>query len=238
VVVLEAGVVGSLDYKIIEASRADDLFQWLKDNRYSYAGDEASLNFYIQKKWLFTVMKIDTMQMKRNKDGSFAGEVTPTRFSFTSSKLVYPLKITQISVKDRTEALFYVQAPHKVDLQGDMSYQYTWVPMLQAASGCTPGGLPGRGADWLKAIDGHIPVLLRRAQEMGFNFIAGQRPQPNSKGHIPTTMECARSGRGLHAGRHEGHAAGPGDRQGHSGPAGEGAAGASLRLSGARGSGG
>ena len=78
--ILEAGVVGSLDYKIITAERADDLFQWLKDNKYSYAGDEASLNFYVQKKWLFTVMKIDTMQMKRNKDGSYAGEVTPTRF--------------------------------------------------------------------------------------------------------------------------------------------------------------
>jgi len=76
--ILESGVVGSLDYKIIEAGRADDLFQWLKDNKYSYAGDEASLNFYIQKKWLFTVMKIDTMQMKRNKDGTFDGEVTPT----------------------------------------------------------------------------------------------------------------------------------------------------------------
>ncbi len=30
--VLEAGVVGSLDYKIITADRADDLFTWLKDN--------------------------------------------------------------------------------------------------------------------------------------------------------------------------------------------------------------
>ena len=102
--ILEAGVVGNLDYKIIEAGEADDLFEWLKDNKYSYSGDEATLNFYIQKKWLFTVMKIDTMQMKRNKDGSFAGEVTPTRFQFTSDKMVYPLKITQISVKDKTEA--------------------------------------------------------------------------------------------------------------------------------------
>src|SRR5205814_1363266 len=133
VVVLEAGVVGSLDYKIISADRADDLFQWLKDNKYSYAGDEATLNFYVQKKWLFTVMKIDTMQMKRNKDGTFAGEVTPTRFQFASDKLVYPLKITQLSVKDKTEALFYVQAPTKVDLQGDMSFQNTWIPMLQGA---------------------------------------------------------------------------------------------------------
>ena len=192
VIVLEAGVVGSLDYKIIEASRADDLFQWLKDNKYSYSGDEATLNYYVQKKWLFTVMKIDTMQMKRNKDGTFAGEVTPTRFQFASEKLIYPLKITQISVKDKTEALFYVQAPTKIDLQGDFSYQYTWIPMLQAGSGCTPGGLPGRGEQWLKAFQGQIPGLLQRAQALDFRFVPGQRPQPNKKGHIPTTMEWAR----------------------------------------------
>jgi Uncharacterized protein conserved in bacteria (DUF2330) len=190
--VLETGVVGSLDYKIIEAGRADDLFQWLKDNKYHYAGDEATLNFYVQKKWVFTVMKIDTMQMKKNQDGSFAGEVTPTRFQFASEKLVYPLKITQLSVKDKTEALFYVQAPTKVDLPGDLSYQYQWVPMLQAASGCTPGGLPGQGGDWLKAVQPQIPALLRRGQELGFTFVSGQRPQPNSQGRTPTTMEWAR----------------------------------------------
>jgi hypothetical protein len=137
-------------------------------------------------------MKIDTTQMKRNKDGSYAGEVTPTRFQFTSAKLVYPLKITQISVKDKTEALFYVQAPYKVDLPGDLSYQYTWVPMLQAASGCTPGGLPGRGEPWLKAFAPQIPGLLKHAAELDYRFVAGQRPQPNKRGHIPTTMEWAR----------------------------------------------
>jgi hypothetical protein len=192
VVVLEAGVVGSLDYKIITAERADDLYQWLKDNKYTYSGDEATLNYYVQKKWIFTVMRIDTMQMKRNKDGTFAGEVTPTRFQFGSEKLVYPLKITQISVKDKTEALFYVQAPTKIDLQGDNSYQYTWVPMLQAGSGCTPGGLPGHGEQWLKAFQGQIPGLLQRAQALDFRFTPGQRPSPNKKGHIPTTMEWAR----------------------------------------------
>jgi hypothetical protein len=40
--VLEAGVVGNLDYKIIEAGRADDLYVWLKDNKYSFAGNEAT----------------------------------------------------------------------------------------------------------------------------------------------------------------------------------------------------
>ena len=191
IIIRESGVVGSLDYKIIEAGRADDLFQWLKDNQYSYAGDEATLNHYVQKKWLFTVMKIDTMQMKRNKDGTFDGEVTPTRFRFASDKLVYPLKITQISVREKTEALFYVQAPFKVDLPGDMTYQYTWVPMLQGAIGCA-GGLPGGGQVWLDNFKGQIPPLMDRARALGFNFVAGQRPQPNKKGHIPTTMEWAR----------------------------------------------
>jgi hypothetical protein len=160
--VVETGVVGSLDYKILEASRADELFKWLKDNGYHYAGDEATLNYYVQKKWYFTVMKIDTMQMKKSKDGNYTGEVTPTRFQFTSEKLVYPLKITQISVKDKTEALFYVQAPDKMDLAGDFTYQHTWVPMLQAAQGCTPGGIQGGGEQWLKAIAGKIPDLLQQ----------------------------------------------------------------------------
>src|SRR5438874_1254714 len=184
VIVLEQGVIGSLDYKIIEANRADALFAWLKANKYSYSGDEATLNYYVQKKWVFTVMKIDTMQMKKNKDGSYAGEVTPTRFQFASDKLVYPLKITQISVKDKTEALFYVQAPYKVDLPGDMTYQYQWVPMLQNARGWYqkgifgPNELPGKADDWIIAAKDQIPSLLQKGQELGFNFVSGQRPTP------------------------------------------------------------
>jgi len=190
--VLETGVVGTLDYKIVEADRADSLFQWLKDHKYRYAGDEATLGHYVNKKWFFTVMKIDTTAMKKNRDGTFLGEVTPTRFQFASEKFIYPLKITQISVKDKTEALFYVQAPTKIDLPGDWTYQYTWAPMLQAASGCTPGGIPGGGEEWLKKLAGQLPALNKRANELGFAFVSGARPGASARGHIPTTMEWAR----------------------------------------------
>jgi hypothetical protein len=196
--ILEAGVVGSLDYKIIEAGRADDLYAWLKANKYHYSGDEATLNFYVKKKWLFTVMKIDTMQMKKNKDGSYTGEVTPTRFQFASEQLVYPLKITRLSVKDQTEALFYVQTSYKVDLPGDMTYQFQWVPMLQNARGWYAKGifgskqLPGRADDWLSAIKGETPSLMRRGQELGFAFQSGARPRPNNRGRIATTLEWAK----------------------------------------------
>ncbi len=196
--VLEAGIVGSLDYKIITAERADDLFTWLKDNKYSYAGDEATLDFYIKKKWFFTVMKIDTMQMKKGPDGSYAGEVTPTRFQFISDKLVYPLKITQLSVKDKTEALFYVQTAYKVDLPGDLTYQYQWIPMLQNAQGWYAKGifgsytLPGKADDWINGIKDKIPEILRRGSELGFNFVSGRRPAPNREGRVPTTLEWAK----------------------------------------------
>src|SRR5207247_5911504 len=114
--VLESGVVGSLDYKIIAADKADDLFAWLKDNKYQFAGDTKTLDHYVQKKWFFTVMKIDPKQMKKNADGTYAGEVTPTKFRFASKQPVYPVRITQISVKKTTEALFYILAKTKMDL--------------------------------------------------------------------------------------------------------------------------
>src|SRR5262249_45719041 len=164
--VLEAGVVGTLDYKVIVADQADDLFTWLKEHQYNYAGDQATLDFYIQKRWFFTVMKIDTMQMKRNADGTFAGEVTPTRFQFASDRLLYPLRTTRLSVRDKTEALFYVQAPFKVDLPGDLTYQYQWLPMLQNAQGWYAKGifgshtLPGKADDWLAAVKPDLPGVL------------------------------------------------------------------------------
>ncbi|MEZ0228363.1 MAG: DUF2330 domain-containing protein, partial [Planctomycetota bacterium] len=135
--VLESGVVGSLDYKIIVADDASGLFEWLKENKYNYSGDSDTLDFYVKKKWFFTVMKIDSKAMKKAPDGSYTGEVTPTRFTFESEKCIYPLKITQISVKDKTDALFYVQSAKQMDLEGDLSWMHSWrVMYLTYCLGC------------------------------------------------------------------------------------------------------
>jgi hypothetical protein len=179
--VLESGIVGSLDYKILEAERADALYEWLKANKYSYAGDESTLDFYIKKKWLFTVMKIDTMQMKKRPDGTFQGDVTPTQFTFASEKLVYPLKITQISVKDKTEALFYVQTKEKVDLPGNFSYEYTWTPMwANACSFAVPEKLTKEEKDWQENVKDRLADQLKKVNEL------------RQKKHEPTTLEWAK----------------------------------------------
>jgi hypothetical protein len=179
--ILEYGVVGSLDYKIIQADRADDLYEWLKENKYSYSGDEATLDFYVKKGWFFTVMKIDPMQMKKKPDGSYEGEVTPTRFTFASARLIYPLKITQISVKDKTEALFYVQTTHKVDLPGDFSYQFTFTPMWSQATGfAVPEKLTKDEVEWQKHVQPRLQELTRKAQEL------------QGKRQVPATLEWAK----------------------------------------------
>jgi len=89
--------------KLLDGKRECETHVILSTERHLHNA-EATLNYYVQKKWFFTVMKIDTTQMKRNKDGTFDGEVTPTRFSFTTDKLIYPLKITQISVREKTSS--------------------------------------------------------------------------------------------------------------------------------------
>src|SRR5208283_3619644 len=37
-----------------------------------------------------------------------------------------------------------------------------------------------------------MPEVLRRGQELGFNFVSGQRPEPNKQGRIATTLEWAK----------------------------------------------
>jgi uncharacterized protein DUF2330 len=126
-------------------------------------------------------MKIDPKQMKKNDKGVYDGEVTPTRFRFASDKPIYPLKITQISVKDKTEALLYIQAPHKMDLPGNFSYQYTWTPMwANAMSFADEDKLTRQERDWQKVTEPELRGLFQKAQQIQ------QRRQE------PATLEWAR----------------------------------------------
>jgi hypothetical protein len=95
--------------------------------------------------------------------------------------------------------MFYIQAPYKVDLPGEMSYQYQWVPMLRNSRGSYPketfadGDLPGHAGAWLKAIDNDAAALLRTGADLGFGFTNNARPQANRLGRTATTLEWARS---------------------------------------------
>src|SRR6185437_4785448 len=136
---------------------------------------------YIAKKWIFTTMKIDPKQMKPRADGSFEGQITPTRFTFESDRIIYPLKITQISVKANTEALFYVQTSEKVDLPPAMSYQFTFVTMwLQALSYALEEKITPEEMAWRENVKGEIRVDRQKTNEI------------RALDHQPATLEWAK----------------------------------------------
>jgi len=117
--------------------------------------------------------------MKRRADGSYVGNVTPTRFTFTSEQLIYPLRITKISVKKFTEALFYVQAPEKMDLGGSFSYQFSWQPMWSQAMNWATGLTKDEKA-WFKHIQPHLEKFRQRVTNL------------RKDGVQPTTLEWAK----------------------------------------------
>jgi hypothetical protein len=84
-------------------------------------------------------------------------------------------------VKDRTEALLYVQAPHKVDLPGDFSYEFTWTPQWAlAAELIVPERMTREERDWLK----HVGPEVRGAGAVA----ADQRRKKNEM----ATLEWAK----------------------------------------------
>jgi Uncharacterized protein conserved in bacteria (DUF2330) len=126
-------------------------------------------------------MKIDPKQMKPRADGSFEGQITPTRFTFESDRIIYPLKITQISVKANTEALFYVQTSEKVDLPPAMSYQFTFVPMwLNALGYALEEKITPEEAAWRENVQGEIRVDREKSRDI------------MRENHVPATLEWAK----------------------------------------------
>ena len=91
-----------------------------------------------------------------------------------------------------------MQAPYKVDLPGDMTYQYQWVPMLQNAQGWYAKGifgtndLPGKADDWLKAIEQRHPRPAPEGQRARLHLRQRPAAQPNKDGRIATTLEWAK----------------------------------------------
>jgi len=111
VTILEEKTIDYYDISVIEANDKEALYNWLNDNGYyfpiegRYIADE-----YIQKNWFFTAVKINDERFYRViADQLFEGRATPLRLSFKTEKIVYPLKISQLSgMSDESQKDVYV----------------------------------------------------------------------------------------------------------------------------------
>jgi len=195
--VLDRGVVGTLAVQVLLAEKPEELAGWLKEHQFQVEAND--LAFYVTNKWYFTVARIDPQQLKKDPRAGFVGDLAPLRLTFKTDKPVLPLRLARGNVKESCEVTVYVQAATKVDLPAEQSYQYQWLPLLDASrgrypKGTFPGGaeLPGQGDDWLKAAATQRSALTKKSKELGFTFTPGMRPQPNKQGQTATTLEWAK----------------------------------------------
>jgi hypothetical protein len=98
--VVEEKQVGAYDIAVLEADNATVLEKWLNDNGYSatFSKDKV-VNDYIKKGWFFTAMKVNQdFQTSAVEDGISTGTIAPVYFRFKTDKMVYPLKISSVTV--------------------------------------------------------------------------------------------------------------------------------------------
>jgi hypothetical protein len=112
--VIEKQVVGPYATAILSATNATALADWLNANGYVFPEDgEEIISEYIEREWYFVATKINAVE----EDTGYAlaeGAIEPIVLSFASGEIVYPLRITSLSVMNAAlpEVLLYVLTDH------------------------------------------------------------------------------------------------------------------------------
>ncbi len=101
VTVIETKQIDYYDITVLAATNANDLYQWLNNHGYKFP-DNATyiLDDYIKEDWYFTAVKVDSQYLFNNLDEQFrTGHAIPFQLSFTTNRIVYPLKISSTNVQ-------------------------------------------------------------------------------------------------------------------------------------------
>lgn len=105
VTVVETKKVDYYDVTVLQSDDRDALVKWLNENKYKFPEEEKYiLNDYIDNNWYFVAMKIDSSALKSDivEQQLFSGNATPVKLVFESKNIVYPMKISGVTVnKDR-----------------------------------------------------------------------------------------------------------------------------------------
>lgn len=103
--------VGGYNAVTLSADDPDALINWLEENNYKYAvQDKDTIDYYIQRGWVFTVMKIDMSGVPEY----YRYNLNPVLFRYSASSLVYPVRLTSINSGDRTDIVTYILSDSKM----------------------------------------------------------------------------------------------------------------------------
>lgn len=116
-VVLNTVRIGKLSATTLEASDSSGLNAWLKRNDYSISNAARdALRSYVDKGWSFVAVKLTDIPKKGESEATpMRGALEPVSFSFSSSELVYPMRVSGVSQSPQDLRL-YVFDDHRVQL--------------------------------------------------------------------------------------------------------------------------
>ena len=186
-----------LETGVIPNNRGDLLYAWLRERGFEVDGRQPIIARYVLDNSFFVVATIDPYYMRAATDQVFNGRTQPIRIQFRSDRIIWPLHMNRIGVSKACDTTFYLQAPTKLDLPDDFTYQYMWVSMLRSSQGKfttdrTQPQLPGGAQAWLDSVRELRGSIEKQATTFGFSFEPGKRPRANSDGFIPSSLQYSK----------------------------------------------
>ncbi len=106
--IIDEQSVGGYDAVTLSATDPDALITWLEENNYKYSvQDTETIDYYIQRGWVFTVLNIDISRESAVSE-YYRYNLNPVLFRYSASSLVYPIRLTSINSGDRTDIVTYI----------------------------------------------------------------------------------------------------------------------------------
>lgn len=105
--IIERKNIDIYDTTILKASNENVLSQWMKENRYTFPEEQSYfLSDYTDNDWYFVISKIRPELTESEKVASnlASGNITPLRFSFSSDRIIYPMKLTNLANEHQKNA--------------------------------------------------------------------------------------------------------------------------------------
>lgn len=129
--VIEEKSVGIFDYAILQTQDAEDLREWMKDNNYNLpASIDSKTNVqpirpsqdkmwsdalpiiqnYIDSNWYFVTIKVNNKFIESTGVSTQLekGQVDPLRFSFDTTDMIYPMKLTSLGKRSVSVQLYTI----------------------------------------------------------------------------------------------------------------------------------
>ena len=122
--VIKAEQVGIYDVQVIKSHRAQDLVEWLTQNRFRFDEEDTRVfDEYLRRGWCFVVARIDRSSGIEEATAMSEGLAAPLIMRFDVDAPVYPLALTSTSGHE-TQVLLYLLSEQEWQDDGRMGLQF------------------------------------------------------------------------------------------------------------------